>query len=92
MQEKNNIKKYFITKLGEIIKNHRISMNKSIYTISAEASIPRSTWRDIEFGISNDINLSNFYKIAEGLDIEPYQLLKELSEKLGKSFSFTDLK
>ena len=92
MQENvKNKKNYFVITLGEIIKNHRESFGKSIYMISAESSVPRSTWRDIEFGVSNDVNLSNFCKIAEGLDMAPHELLKELSDKLGKDFSFTDL-
>ena len=88
MQGKNNI---FISELGKLVKQHREKLNKNIYVISAEASVPRSTWRDIEFAESKDINLTNFCKIAEGLDIEPDVLLKELLEKLGKDFSFTDL-
>ena len=35
-------------------------------------------------------NLSTFCKIAEGLDIPPDILLKELLTKLGKDFSFTE--
>ncbi|MBP3821080.1 hypothetical protein J6G99_05495 [bacterium] len=84
-------KKIFIKELGKLIKEHRENLHKNIYVISAESSVPRSTWRDIEFAISKDINLTNFCKIAEGLDIEPDVLLKELLEKLGKDFSFTDL-
>lgn len=92
MQEKSNyINKFFISKLGEIIKFHREEQGKSIYNISAEASVPRSTWRDVEFAVSKDINLTNFCKIAEGLDIPADVLLKELLDKLGKDFSFTDL-
>ena len=86
-----DLKKYFITELGSLIKYHRNKLNKNIYVISAEASVPRSTWRDIEFAESNDINLTNFCKIAEGLDIPPDKLMRELLDKLGKDFSFTDL-
>ena len=88
----DNDKKYFISALGNLIKTHRKKLNKSIYQISAESSVPRSTWRDIEFALRNDINLINFCKIAEGLDIPCYELLKELMEKLGDDFSFTGLK
>ena len=92
MQEKSKkIPKEFIPVLGDIIKSHRNKLKKSIYMISAEAFTPRSTWRDVEFGVSKNINLSTFCKIAEGLDITPWELLKELCEKLGKDFSFTDL-
>ena len=85
------IKKDFIPILGEIIKSHRKNLKKSVYMISAEAFTPRSTWRDVEFGTSKNINLSTFCKIAEGLNMEPWELLKELCEKLGKDFAFTDL-
>lgn len=92
MQDRNlKMKKEYIVTLGNLIKSHREKLNKSIYMIAAETGIPRSTWRDVEFGESNDINLSNFCKIAEGLDIYPWDLLKELYNKLGKDFSFTDL-
>ena len=83
--------KEFIPILGDIIKSHRQKLKKSVYMISAESCTPRSTWRDVEFGESKNINLSTFCKIAEGLDISPWELLKELCEKLGKDFSFTDL-
>lgn len=92
MQERGNKnKKHFISILRKIIKQHRENLGKSIYLISAESSVPRSTWRDVKFGISSDINLTNFYKISEGLDIPPHKLMKELPDKLGKDFSFTDL-
>ena len=92
MQDKTNqVKQLFITTLGEIIEKHRKELNKTIYKISAETSVPRSTWRDVEFGVSRDINLTNFCKIAEGLDIPADKLLGELLQKLGKDFSFTDL-
>jgi len=90
-EESNNSKRNFIKRLGQLIKIHREKTNKSIYTISAEASVPRSTWRDVEFGVSSDINLTNFCKIAEGLDIPADELLRELLNDLGKKFSFTDL-
>ena len=38
-----------------------------------------------------DINLTTFCKIAEGLDLTPDELLKELVEKLGKDFSFSEI-
>ena len=87
-----NLKQISYTKLlGEIIKSHRKRTNKSIYLISAESSIAKSSWRELELGLRKDINLSTFCKIAEGINIPPHKLLKELSEKLGKDFSFTDI-
>ena len=92
MQEQsNNLNKYYMSVLAKIINSHRINLKKSIYAISAESCVPRSTWRDVEFIESKDIKLSTFCKMAEGLDIPPHVLLKELCDKLGKDFSFTDL-
>lgn len=38
----------------------------------------------------SDIQISNFWKLAEGLEIEPDILMKELKEKLGKDFSLEE--
>ena len=91
MQEKQKVDSTFMKALSEIIEKRRKSNNKSIYLASAESSIAKSSWREIERGLRSNINLSTFCKIAEGLNMEPWELLKELCEKLGKDFSFTDL-
>ena len=88
-KSKNNI--ILIKTLGDIIKTHRKLTKKSIYKISAEISMSKSTWREAELGVCKDINLTTLWKIAEGLDITPYQLLKEVQEKLGKDFSLVEL-
>lgn len=85
----NNIK--LIKTLGEIIKSHREEKNKTIYGISAESSMSKSTWREVELGVCNDINLTTLWKVAEGLEITPASLLTELSERLGNEFSLTGL-
>ena len=85
----NNIK--LIKTLGEIIKEHREVKNKTIYGISAESSMSKSTWREVELGVCNDINLTTLWKIAEGLEITPASLLTELRERLGNEFSLTGL-
>ena len=76
--------------LGEIIKEHRVATGKSMYKISAESSILKSTWRRIENGTYKDVNLSSVWKIAEGLEIPPEELIKELREKLGSDFSLIE--
>ena len=76
--------------LASIIKKHRIHTKKSIYQISAESGVEYSTWRKIENANSNDIYLTNFWKIAEGLDMTPEDLIKELRLKLGEGFSLTE--
>ena len=86
---KNNI--ILIKTLGDIIKARRELTKKSIYKISAEISMSKSTWREAELGICKDINLTTLWKIAEGLEITPIQLLKEVQDKLGKDFSLVEL-
>lgn len=78
--------------LGEIIKKHRIEQNKSMYKISAECSIHKDSWRLIENGLVNDIKISSLWKIAEGLDLNPIDLLKEAKEILGEDFSISGLR
>ena len=91
MQEKRNVDNIYMKAFAEVIKELRKNSNKSMYLASAESSIAKSSWREIENGMRSDINLSTFCKIAEGLDIYPWDLLKELYNKLGKDFSFTDM-
>ena len=91
MQHRDELKKFYMQTLGEIINSHRVNAKKSIYLVSAESCIAKSSWREIELALRDDVNLSTFCKIAEGLNIAPHDLLKELSEKLGKKFSFADL-
>ena len=91
MQQKKKNNKSFIKIFGNIIGYYRKKHKKSIYLISAESSIAKSCWRELELGLKEDVKLSTFCKIAEGLDIPPHMLLKELTDKLGESFSFSDL-
>lgn len=51
----------------------------------------KSTWREAELGICKDINLSTFWKIAEGLDIQPAELLKEIQDSLGEDYSLSGI-
>ena len=87
--ENNKIK--LINTLGDIIKKHRISQSKSIYKISAECSMSKSTWREAELGICKDINLSTLWKISEGLNIALADTIIELQLELGEKFSLADL-
>lgn len=91
MQHTSEDKKIQLLKtLGKIIRTHREKQNKTIYAISAEASMSKSTWREVEIGACKDINLTTLWKIAEGLDITPQSLIEELNIKLNKNFSLTD--
>lgn len=90
MQETTNKKaQELIQTLGSIIQKHRKEQGKSIYKISAEAELPKATWREIEIG-KNNFRFITLWKIADGLDIPLELLIKELSEKLGQDFSLSD--
>jgi len=80
---------YLIKTFGKIVKKHRLNQEKSIYKISAEASIPKATWREIEHGLKN-FGFVSFWKIAEGLDISPTDLIEELRKELGSDFNLSD--
>lgn len=77
--------------LGSIIKKHRLEQKKTMYKISAECSIHKDSWRLIENGLVNDIKLSSLWKIAEGLGIDPIELLKEAKLVLGDDFTISGL-
>ena len=77
--------------LGNIIKTHRTEQKKTIYKISAECSMHKDAWRLIEKGLVHDIKISSIWKIAEGLGIDPIDLLKEAKEKLGDDFTISGL-
>lgn len=85
-------RKKMMKALGEIIKFHRLASkkNNSIYKVSAESFISKSTWREAELGICKDINLTTLWRIADGLELSASDLLLELSEKLGDDFTLSD--
>ena len=87
MQDAN---KKLILALSKIIKRYRKLSGKTMYKISAEASMSKSTWREAELGVCNNITLSTFWKIAEGLEIKPSILIEEVQIELGENFSMTD--
>lgn len=77
--------------LGNIIKKHRTEQQKTIYKISAECSMHKDAWRLIENGLVHDIKLSSLWMIAEGLGLDPLDLLKEAKDKLGDDFTISGL-
>lgn len=77
--------------LGKIIEKHRLEQKKTMYKISAECSIHKDSWRQIEKGLVHDIKISSLWKIAEGLELDPIDLLKEAKEVLGKDFTISGL-
>ncbi len=90
MQEKVEHNDKFMKILGEIIKSHRKKLNKSIYAISAESSISKSTWREIELGLCKDIKIKSLWKVAEGLNVPANIIVEELTQKLGSDFTLSD--
>lgn len=85
-----NNKKLFQKTLGEIIKHQRLKSGKSISLISAEIGMTKSMWADLEKGIK-DPQLSTLWRICEGLNIKPFEILNELDILLDKDFTFTEL-
>ena len=73
--------------LGKIITSER--KNISITQLSMVIDLSKSIWSDVEKG-KKDIQLSTFWRIAEGLNLKPHQLLKMIEEKIGENFSFLD--
>lgn len=93
MQENSQNKTIkLIQTLGNIIQEHRNIQGKTIYAISAEVSMSKSTWREVEIGTCKDVKFTTLWKIAEGLDIPLVVLLDELTQKLGDDFSLSDIK
>ena len=90
MQYSSNAKsKELIKAIGELVKMHRVEQNKTMYSISAEAGVPKATWRELELGLK-DFRFTTIWKIAEGLDIPLDQLIKELRDKLGADFTLIE--
>ncbi len=92
MQEvSNNKTSELIKSVGEVVKKRRKTLCKTMYALSAEVGMSKSTWREVEIGACKDIKLSTLWKIAEGLETSVADLLNEVGEKLGEDFSLTDL-
>lgn len=88
MQDVNKIK--LIKIIGKTIRTKRMAQKKTIYRISAESSLSKSTWREVEIGACKDINLSTLWKISEGLDITIVDLFTEVMQKIEQDFTLID--
>ena len=73
--------------LAKIIK--KLRNKKSITQLANEIDLSKSVWFNLEKG-ERDIQISTFWRIAEGLDIKPSDLLKEIENQLGENFSFIE--
>ncbi len=90
MQEKLVENKILFQKeLGKLVKKRRLELKKSISLISAEIGMTKSMWADLEKGIK-DPQLSTLWRVCEGLEIEPSDILKELKVKLDMNFTFVE--
>ena len=63
---KNNSIK-LIKPLDSIIEKHRKEQEKSIYKISAECSMSKSTWREAELGVCKNMKITTLWEITEDL-------------------------
>ncbi len=79
----------FQKELGKLVKKHRLELKKSISLISAEIGMTKSMWADLEKGIK-DPQLSTLWRVCEGLEVEPADILKELKPMLGNNFTFVE--
>lgn len=62
---------------------------KSITKSADEIGMGKSLWADLENGIK-DPQFSTLWRIAEGLEIRPHQLIKMIEDELGEHFSFLE--
>ena len=92
MQDISMNNEKLIAAIGKVVKKYRKAQNKTMYGISAEISMSKSTWREVEIGACKDIKLTTLWKIAEGLDIPLAQLIENVAKDLGENFSLTELK
>ncbi len=72
--------------IASVVKQSR---TKSITKSADEIGMGKSMWADLENGIK-DPQLSTLWRIAEGLNIKPHELIKEVEEILGNNFSFIE--
>ena len=72
--------------IAKIIKSHRTA---SITKCADEINLGKSIWSNLEQG-KKDPQFSTLWRIAEGLNIKPHQLVKEIEEELGDNFSFLE--
>lgn len=72
--------------IAKVVKGHR---TKSITKCADEIAMGKSMWADLENGIK-DPQFSTLWRIAEGLDVKPHILVKEIEEELGENFSFLE--
>lgn len=83
MQE---LKKEFQKAIGKVVKENR---KKSITKSADEIAMGKSLWADLELGIK-DPQFSTLWRISEGLNLKPHELVKMIEDELGENFSFIE--
>ena len=89
-KEIENIKT-FSKALGLVVKRQRKKLKKSIYKISAEVGIAKNSWRLVERAEVIYPSMVTIIKIAEALDMKPFDLLSEVYNELNKDFTISDI-
>ncbi len=83
-------RKYFIEKVGELIKEIRINNKKaSINKLANEYDLDKGSLSKIERG-QYSIEFLTAWRIIEALGIDFSEFSKQLKEKLGKDFKLMD--
>ena len=70
--------------LGEIIRQEREKRNLSQEHLAALACLSRTYLSEVERGVAN-ISLNTFLLIADGLAVQPSEILQEYERKLQKT-------
>jgi transcriptional regulator with XRE-family HTH domain len=83
MQE---LKKELQKAIAKVVKEHR---TKSITKSADEIGMGKSMWADLENGIK-DPQISTLWRISEGLEILPHDLIKMIEDELREDFSFLE--
>ena len=71
--------------LAKTILKYRLKTGKSICKISNEIDLTKSVWSEIEAG-NRDPQLSTIWRISEGLEIPPSQILMDIEKEIGSDF------
>ena len=80
------VKKELQNAIAKVVKKQR---KKSITKSADEIGMGKSLWADLENGIK-DPQFSTLWRIAEGLDIKPHELIELVENELGDNFSFLE--
>lgn len=86
MQEIDN-KQLLLNSLAKCTQELR--GDKSQFILASEYEISTSIINTIERGLK-DPQLTTVFKLAEALNIEPYEFIKRIQDGLPKDFSLTD--